>query len=315
MYRDDQEALLQRAENATRDAERLRRENEEVRTAMARAGQMHGGMSLALPPNGTYSLIDIQSLPLQERARLAAHRVKKFPVWAVGVLNVVTFGLFPLIHFGMLHDRLPRAAHNDPTAGKAIGFQFIPYFNLYWVFFSARRLADRLTLQFRLRALPDSAPKGLLTAAAVMTVIPYVNLIGIPIMWTIAACALQAKVNRVAELGPTTWDATLAPNPYAPYPPQYQAPYQLQGLAGPQSYELAPVSPQEVARQAHAKKLVGWSHALGWGGLATLFVGTIAAAVVAGPVVAGVVAAVAGISTVTGAIIGQVGRGMQGRAI
>lgn len=308
MYRDDQEALLQRAESATRDVERLRRENEEVRTAMARAGQMQGGMSLALPPNGTYSLIDVQSLPLEERARLAAHRVKKFPVWAVGVLNVVTFGLFPLIHFGMLHDRLPRAAHNDPTAGKAIGFQFIPYFNLYWVFFSARRLADRLTLQFRLRALPDSAPKGLLTAAAVMTVIPYVNLIGIPIMWTIAACVLQSKVNRVAELGPTTWDATLSANPYAPYAPMHH-------LSAPQSFELAPVPAHEVARQAQAKKLVGWSHVLGWGGLATLFVGTFAAAVVAGPVVAGVVGAVAGISTVTGAIIGQVGRGMQGRAI
>jgi hypothetical protein len=308
MYRDDQEALLQRAESAAREVERLQRENEAVRTAVARVGA-HGVTRLALPPQAAYELIDIHSLPLEERARLAAHSVKRFPVWAVGVLNVLTFGLFPLIHFGMIHDRLPRAAHNDPSASKAIGFQFIPYFNLYWIFFSARRLCDRLTLQFRLRALPDSAPKGLLTAACVLTVIPYANLIGIPILWTIGACVLQSKVNRVAELGRTTWDATLLPEASDPSDPG------ARGLPAHQGVELVPTSANQLARQARAQKLVGWSHVLGWGGLAMLVVGSLAAGLVAGPAAAVAIATISGISTVTGAVIGQVGRGMQGRAI
>lgn len=307
MYRDDQEALLQRAESAARDVERLQRENEAMRTAVARVESTSAATTFARPPMAAYEFVDIRTLPLEERARLAAHSVKRFPVWAVGALNLLTFGLFPLIHFGMIHDRLPRAAHNDPSAGKAIGFHFIPYFNLYWVFFSARRLCDRLTLQFRLRDLPDRAPKGLLTAACVLTVVPYVNLIiGIPVLWTIGVCVLQSKVNRVAQLSPTTWDATLLAE---------SSDSALRSLPAHDGFAMTHDPAQQLERQAHAQKLVRWSHALGWGGLATLVVGGVAAVLVAGPAAAVAVAAVSGISTITGAVLGQVGRGMQGRAI
>jgi hypothetical protein len=66
---------------------------------------------------------------------------------------------------------------------------------------------------------------------------------------------------------------------------------------------------------ATAKKLVMWSHILGWGGLGVLIVGSIAGGVLAGPTGAGVAAGIGLASAVTGAIIGQVGRGMQGRVI
>lgn len=224
MYRDDQEALQQRADALTREAERLRQENEAMRQAVGRMAPVAPttGMTVALPPNAAYQLVDLRMLPLEERARLAAHSVRPFPVWLVGLLNVLTFGLFPLIHFGMLHDRLPRASHNDPSAGKAIGFQFIPYFNLYWVFFSALRLCDRLTLQLKLRGRTARAPRGLALAACVLTVIPYVNvLIGIPILWTITVCMLQSTVNQVAQLSPSEWDASTlgapALPPFAPH--------------------------------------------------------------------------------------------------
>ena len=210
MYRDDQEALQQRADALTREAERLRQENEAMRQAVGRAqaGVPGPSTAIALPPNAVYQLVDMRALPLEERARLAMHSVRPFPVWLVGLLNVLTLGLFPLIHFGMLHDRLPRASHNDPSAGKAIGFQFIPYFNLYWVFFSALRLCDRLNLQLKLRGRTATAPRGLAVAACVLTVIPYVNVvIGIPILWTVTACMLQSTVNQVARLSPTEWDA------------------------------------------------------------------------------------------------------------
>jgi len=212
MYRDDREALQYKADSATREADRLRQENEAMRLAVSR--QPSAGSALTLPPNHVYSMLDLRMLPMEERARLAMHTVQPFPVWLVGILNLLTLGLFPLIHFGLLHDKLPRAAHNDPSAGKAIGFQFIPYFNLYWVFFSALRLADRLTLQFRLRGLPYRAPRGMLLTACIFGVIPYVNLlIGLPIMWTIAVCMLQSSVNKVAALSPTSWDASALPPP------------------------------------------------------------------------------------------------------
>jgi hypothetical protein len=79
----------------------------------------------------------------------------------------------------------------------------------------------------------------------------------------------------------------------------------------------APVqpSPEQLAYQARARTMVNWSHVLGWGGLAMLLVGTSTAAGVGGSAPAIVVGVLSGISVIVGAIIGQVGRGMQGRAI
>jgi uncharacterized membrane protein len=74
-------------------------------------------------------------------------------------------------------------------------------------------------------------------------------------------------------------------------------------------------SPEQLARQARAKTLVNWSHVLGWGGLGMLLVGTCVTLGIAGPAVAVVVGFGSGTSMVVGAIIGQIGRGMQGRAI
>lgn len=207
MYRDDREALQYRLDDTTREAERLRQENESMREAVGRIH--HVPMSLALLPQHVYGLMDTRTLPVEERARLAAHHVTPFPVWATAILHLITFGLFSLIHFGLVHGKLPRAAHNDPSAGRAIGFQFIPYYNLYWIFFNTLRLCDRLTLQLRLRGEQRTAPRGLVLASCIVSVIPYVNiLVGFPILWTIAVCRLQSTVNRVARLSPTEWDAT-----------------------------------------------------------------------------------------------------------
>jgi hypothetical protein len=302
IYRDDQEALRQRLDGASREAEQLRKENEAMRAVVGRQVSSPN-TTLALPPSAVYTLVDIHALPLEERARLAVHGLRPFPVWLVGILNVLTFGLFPMIHFGMMHDKLPKAAHNDPSAGKAIGYQFIPYYNLYWIFFSALRLCDRLSLQLRLRGLAERAPRGLVLAACIVSVIPYLNLlIAFPVLWTIAACMLQSTVNRVAALRATEWDATVV-DQSTPSP----------GLGGPVA-AFQP-SPDQVARQARAQTLVNWSHVLGWGGLASLFVGTGIAGVAGGPVAGGIVGVLSGISVVVGGIIGQVGRGMQGRAI
>jgi hypothetical protein len=270
---------------------------------------------MALAPGQIYHALDIRVLPLEERARLAAHTVTKFPVWLVGILNVLTLGIFPLIHFGLIHDRLPRAAHNDPSSGKAIGFTFIPYYNLYWIFFNSLRLCDRLTLQFRLRGLRETAPRGMLLAACIVGVIPYVNIfIGLPIIWTIAVCLLQSSVNKVASLDASTWDATVRDD-HRSMPARTGAESDAAAPAMMPSYQLPPPSPEQLATAAKAKKLVNLSHILGWGGLATLIVGTIFAGAMGGVSAAGVVAAVSGVSVIVGAIVGQVGRGMQGRAI
>jgi len=145
----------------------------------------------------------LQHLTPAERAALAHHHVTKFPVWAAGLLNLVTFGLFSIVHFGLKQDEFPQAQHDDPTAGRAIGYFFIPFFHLYWIFFASTRLADRINLQFRLRGMPDEMPRGLMVACSIVTVIPYLGLfIGLPLLWTIGAMFLQRALNKVAELDP-----------------------------------------------------------------------------------------------------------------
>jgi hypothetical protein len=78
----------------------------------------------------------------------------------------------------------------------------------------------------------------------------------------------------------------------------------------------APQSPQQQQQLATAKKLVNLSHILGWGGIGTLFlIAPLLGAATHSAVVGIGVAAVGGLSAVAGAIVGQIGRGMQGRVI
>jgi hypothetical protein len=215
MYRDDRDATIQRAEALEREASSLRGDNQAMREellALRRAGVV------GQPQLYNVYACDVAQLPAGERAALSHHSLTPFPVWATALLHLVTFGLFPLIHFGMQHDKLPRAMANDPTSGKAIGFTFIPYFNLYWVFFNSMRLCDRLNLQLRLRGMEADAPRGLMIACSILGVIPYVNIfIGLPFMWTIGVCVLQSAVNRVAALGPLP-SGEAQPDPYAQPP-------------------------------------------------------------------------------------------------
>ncbi len=207
MYQDDREAWFQRADDATRQADQLRRENEAMRNAMA--VQPYAPPTYAvLPPGVVYPNLDIRTLPLPERARLANHGLTRFPVAATVILNILTFGLFGLIHFGRMHDRLPMAASNDPSTARSIGFQFIPYYNLYWVFFNSLRLCDRLDLQLKLRGRRRRAPRGLTLGTCVVSVIPYVNLLALLLLWPIVAGRLQSAVNEIAELPPGDWDPT-----------------------------------------------------------------------------------------------------------
>lgn len=95
------------------------------------------------------------------------------------ILNLVTCGLFGIIYYGLKHGELPKISREDPGAGKAIGFCFIPYFNLYWIFRFWPGLVDRITLQLRLRNKLESAPsRSLATACCILTIIGVVPYFG-----------------------------------------------------------------------------------------------------------------------------------------
>ena len=235
-YRDDEAASRHQYEVLNAEADLLRRQN-----AMMRQELEHRRARTVVRSRSVYEM-DAWRIPPGEQVMLAHHRLEKFPVWAAAVLHFITFGLFSIIHYGLQHDRIPQAADSDPTAAKAIGFSFIPYFNLYWGIFNPLRLADRINLQYRLRGMPNGLPRGLILACGITAVIPYVNLfIGIPIMWTIGVVYLQKAINELAELGPGLADVQKPPpqlpphvaaNPYGlppAYPPGYAPPQNPDG--------------------------------------------------------------------------------------
>lgn len=198
MFRDEREAMAQKLDVLDREAEALRADNAAMREQLLAVSRGAG----ITPSTVDVYRTDLAYFDAGTRAALQHHQLTSFPVALLAVLNIVTFGLFPLIWLGLSHDRLPKAHENDPSSGKAIGFAFIPYFNLYWVFFSSLRLCDRINLQLRLRGLPERIPRGLVLATAICSVIPYVNiLIGLPILWTITVCFYQRAINRLVVAG------------------------------------------------------------------------------------------------------------------
>lgn len=140
-----------------------------------------------------------EALTQSDKDYLKQHTLKKFSPGMAVTLHFLTWGIFSVIHYGMQHDRLPVAARNDPSAAKAIGFNFIPYFNLYWAIFNPLRLADRLNLQDRIRDRPDGISRGLILACGIMGMVPYLNfLLGVP-LWGFGVYQFQKSINRLAE--------------------------------------------------------------------------------------------------------------------
>jgi hypothetical protein len=196
MFRSDRDALAGEVDDLRAENERLRAENEAMRQEiLARRAEP----APVLPGASVYESQGSQ-LSAGERAALREHSLEAFPLWALLLLSVLTFGLFPLIHFGRMHGRLPRGDASDPTPGKAIGFFFIPFFNVYWLFFCPVRLADRVNLQYVVRGLPAPVQRNLPIAAGVTTLIPNIGTFAATCLWLLAAYRLQKAVNHLAEL-------------------------------------------------------------------------------------------------------------------
>ncbi|HTS16346.1 MAG TPA: GYF domain-containing protein [Verrucomicrobiae bacterium] len=133
------------------------------------------------------------------------HQLTKFPVAVVIILHYLTCGIFGIVWLNLMHGKLPRVRQDDPTAGRAVGFCFIPFFNLYWIFFTFRRLCVRVDEQRSLYGLPPSNLKGLATTACIFQVIPYINLLlGYTIMFPVFLGMMQSSVNRLVVTSATT---------------------------------------------------------------------------------------------------------------
>lgn len=195
VFRDDREALHAQNEELRREVEVLRAQQRAL-MAHVEAQSQPGAAAMPLAWRGVYRE-GPPPLSDGERVVFGQHRLVATSPGLVVALHLLTFGLYSIVHFGRMHDALPAIERDDPSAAKAIGFNFIPYFNLYWMFVQPLRLADRINLQLRLRGERPVALRDLAVASAITTM-----LIGLPILWVVSAWQFQKAVNRLVALGP-----------------------------------------------------------------------------------------------------------------
>lgn len=160
------------------------------------------------PSHGTVDLysdaVDLnQVLTPQEREAYKQHLLTPgMAPWLVVVLSAVTVGIFGSVYLQLKQSRLPVVKPDDPRAGKAIGFLFIPFFNLYWYFVVWRRLADRLNFQYRLRGLPAPIDRSQMTVAQAVVVFGlfFIFVIFVGWIWVLVfAAKIQSVSNQLAE--------------------------------------------------------------------------------------------------------------------
>ena len=143
---------------------------------------------------------DLSQLPEEQRKELSKHKFNStFSTALVIILHFLTLSIFTMIYFGLKHSKLPLIRDNDFGAGKAIGFSFIPFFNLYWDFRFWLRLVNRINFQFKLRNQPMPLSRGLTLATVIMGVIPYVDLLSLIVFFPIIAGQIQNATNRLAK--------------------------------------------------------------------------------------------------------------------
>jgi len=137
----------------------------------------------------------------------AQHGLTEFST-AGAVLLSLFVPFFSVIFYGIVHGKLPQRRPDDPSTGKAIGFMFIPFFNLYWICFFWVRLCTRINDERVRVGLAPTAPRGLVVAMLwcyLGMFIPIVNLLVLvaeAVMLITVIVQLQGSINELAR---ATW--------------------------------------------------------------------------------------------------------------
>jgi hypothetical protein len=135
------------------------------------------------------------------------HELSDFPVVGIVLLDIFV-PIFSVIWFNLMHGKMNRNRPDDPGAGKAIGFCFIPLFNIwYWDFFTFRRLVLRVNEQRTDHGLPPADLDGLALTTCVLYAciipigcIPILNILlilAIKVISCIFFAKLQQAVNEL----------------------------------------------------------------------------------------------------------------------
>jgi hypothetical protein len=166
------------------------------------------------PPIQIETTDDREAFNIQQEARTQEQAdllMEEFPVAAIGVgvaglLLIFVAGILGMICLYRAWCCVqPGGARSTP--GKAVGFLFIPFFNIYWIFVAFYGWAQDWTRirasHSNLAAMPRVSPPLFLTAliAGLCVIIPVVNLLALvayPILYLIMMAQMHRVVNSMA---------------------------------------------------------------------------------------------------------------------
>ena len=138
-------------------------------------------------------------LPIVPPRAPVRHSLKTFPTALVILLHYVSLGIFTTVWLNLMHGKMPRIRADDPSAARAIGFLFIPFFNFYWVFFTYHRLCVRINEQRARAGLVGRVPTGLAITMCIVMLIPYVGVVCFLVLAPIFAGIVQSRVNELVR--------------------------------------------------------------------------------------------------------------------
>lgn len=156
------------------------------------------GIQQALEDWATYSTVDYKLRHLKEYAMTG------------GAIFWVGAFVIGLVWLGAAWGNVP-PDQRVIAPGEAVGKMFIPGYNLYWIFRASTGLCTALDYSLANTGSMARAPKGLAIAAAVLTVIPYINFPIAPFMWLLFMFAADVTKKEL-------WDRT-GGRPRMPMPP------------------------------------------------------------------------------------------------
>ena len=104
-------------------------------------------------------------------------------VVGLGILIVMVAFIFPVVAFSIVLYRgwiQIRSLEGTIPAGLAVGLNFVPLFNIVWIFFSYCGLARKMNAYMRLHGIPGpGAPFGVCLAGCILMFTGLIPLIGV----------------------------------------------------------------------------------------------------------------------------------------
>jgi hypothetical protein len=163
-----------------------------------------GGAPVGIAPTvdvyGNYTDLN-QVLTPEQQEEFKQNTLTSFSPGLSVFLSLITFNLFSTIYYLLKHDQMPKVKPDDPSAGKAIGFMFIPIYGIIWAFTAWPRLIDRINFQYRLRGAAPPIDRGKVITLLVLALVGWVVLIGWVVafvFWIMMIIQTQNAINNLA---------------------------------------------------------------------------------------------------------------------